>query len=801
MKELTEIIDNIPCNIIVRTYYGLNNNELARDIERRSKKRMVVLSVCPVKALQNEWMTISSFFKLPNRPLRPSSYDKQGFKINELHIMDISDVSLYPIKILIENLQTIVIPDALSLRCDQLDAMDSFLRLNLDKNVPFGGVQIVLIESFYDSVPKVSIEKQEDKRLQHLYRKKSYYYFDAQIFDSTFWIEYRNSKESIKPAQYKIPEVTNEVFGKDIKLSENTESSDLLLDKLIEFQLSSENYEYCLAIHVNEDFAQFHNQKAFSKLQCYYHKAVSNGKFDHKKQLVPFKLKLAINSLVVFVDNDIKGIYRKGQVGRIVSIERKGVNIHALTVFCDGKEIEILPKKWKEYIYCYNEKSKEITKKQIGDYCQFPFLTSFGIMIDSFLAQSATGVLLTSYPITDTIIAYSPKIAGRVNFPTIFPSFDISKNISFRYKTEPKPIDWASSINLSILSKVQIWSPDESFDLGSYSNCCVIYASFDFSNKNLKSTVEKILNNDPNALGEVISWFYGTNYSLKTLTQYLGDSLLLADNPLKTYRIENPILLGLILLSLPLSEVEEDMYECLIKLSHLQNASNNAFGYFVGAAIAECLGLFDIAKLWYELSLLHKNRSFVRYNYGKLLQKKYPKQPQSAVLILNGALHCLFDKFMIDDLFYLLSEVELIARDKSNSLLKSLNMRDKEAFVGFFHHSVESFKSLNFENCHFPSPELAKTIEVIQCFLVELEGNRELLHLFHYSVGFDKQTLLGGFYIQYPWLLSNSTDYKEGTFYDDDPDFENKILEAEARNYIDYPWEDYKIDPFDTNYF
>ncbi len=106
---------------------------------RRASKKTVVLAPTGVAALNCGGETVHSFF-----------YFKPDITISKIKRKKLSEKSIY------KKIETIIVDEASMLRCDILDCIDKFLRLNREKRQePFGGVQMVFIGDLKQLPPVV----------------------------------------------------------------------------------------------------------------------------------------------------------------------------------------------------------------------------------------------------------------------------------------------------------------------------------------------------------------------------------------------------------------------------------------------------------------------------------------------------------------------------------------------------------------------------------------------------------------------------------------------------------------------
>ena len=117
---------------------GTGKTTFLRKLREQSPKNMAVVAPTGVAAINAGGMTIHSLFQLPVRTLipTPQSY-KQLFAEQRMYQRK---------RNLLYHLEMLVIDEISMVRADVLDAIDAVLRrYKYRKDVPFGGVQLVMI--------------------------------------------------------------------------------------------------------------------------------------------------------------------------------------------------------------------------------------------------------------------------------------------------------------------------------------------------------------------------------------------------------------------------------------------------------------------------------------------------------------------------------------------------------------------------------------------------------------------------------------------------------------------------------
>lgn len=132
-------------------------------LENLEDDKPVVLAPTGVAAVNVGGSTIHSFFKFPPRYIHLDSIH------NDYHWQDQFKRSL----------KTVIIDEISMVRADMIDNIDAFLRLNMDIDLPFGGVKLIMIGDMHQLPPVV-----EDSLVPYFRQVySSPYFFSAKAWE------------------------------------------------------------------------------------------------------------------------------------------------------------------------------------------------------------------------------------------------------------------------------------------------------------------------------------------------------------------------------------------------------------------------------------------------------------------------------------------------------------------------------------------------------------------------------------------------------------------------------------------
>ena len=342
---------------------GTGKTTFLRQLREETKKQMVVAAPTGIAAIHAGGVTLHSLFQLPLGPFIPTEENAKTLIANNKMRADRR-------KILYE-LELLVIDEVSMLRADVLDALDVLLRhFRYKRNVPFGGVQLILIGDLYQLSPVVHGDE---------WRVLASYYNGVYFFQSKVW-------QQISPVYIEL----------DTIFRQKNEDFIEILNQVRNNCLSSHNLQKLNALY-NPNFVgsdndfhvtlTTHNQKADTinavelakiKSESSMFAAKVQGDFAEKNFPTDSNLELKVGARVMFVKNDDSNprLFYNGQLGKIEKIEDEVIYVSS------GEQlIEVTPMAWRNLRYTVDEKSKKIDEEMIGSFVQYPLRLAWAVTI------------------------------------------------------------------------------------------------------------------------------------------------------------------------------------------------------------------------------------------------------------------------------------------------------------------------------------------------------------------------------------------------------------------------------------
>lgn len=358
-----DIIETTNTNLFLTGKAGTGKTTFLRRLKEESSKRIVVVAPTGIAAINAEGVTIHSFFQLSFAPFIPDAQYKlkeQQYRFSKQKIR------------VIQSIDTLVIDEISMVRADLLDAVDSVLRRFRKNQLPFGGVQMVMIGDLGQLAP---VAKDDD--WQMLSR-----YYDTPYFFSSI---------ALKSTRYAIVELKTVYRQSDSHFVEllNRVRDNRADDKVLaalnsryipNFQPRVEEGYIRLTTHNYQAQQENERQLALLPGKPYTYEASISGKYP--EMLFPTEqiLTLKEGAQVMFVKNDSSAdkAFYNGMIGTVTEINEKNFFVRTKDT---GVVIKVEHEQWENTRYEIDERTNEITEEIEGTFKQFPVKPAWAITV------------------------------------------------------------------------------------------------------------------------------------------------------------------------------------------------------------------------------------------------------------------------------------------------------------------------------------------------------------------------------------------------------------------------------------
>lgn len=350
-------------NIFLTGKAGTGKTTFLHNLKNISHKRLVVVAPTGVAAINAKGVTIHSFFQLPFGPQIPGSESPtiksktRRFNKDKINI--------------IRSMDLLVIDEISMVRADLLDGIDNTLRRFRNRNLPFGGVQLLMIGDLQQLAPVVKDD--EWNLLRDHY--ETAFFFSSKALQLTQFVSiellhvFRQSDEKFISLLNSVRD--NKIDNDVIDALNARYDPNFDLDKAGYIILTTHNAK-AKEINVSRLNRLKENPHAF--------RANVSGIFPEYIYPTNFELVLKKGAQVMFVKNDPNPAkeYYNGKIGKVTNISSSSITVECVG---DDELIEVGKVEWEKMKYTLDDQSKEIKETVEGVFTQYPLKLAWAITI------------------------------------------------------------------------------------------------------------------------------------------------------------------------------------------------------------------------------------------------------------------------------------------------------------------------------------------------------------------------------------------------------------------------------------
>lgn len=342
---------------------GTGKTTFLKYIAQSTLKRFVILAPTGVAAINAGGSTIHSFFQLPLCPYLPDVPEL----VTEYQMPDKYRSLKKERQKIIRTLDLLIIDEISMVRADLLDAVDATMRRYRHNDLPFGGVQLLMIGDAQQLSPVV--KEHERPFMEKVYPSPYFFYSKALQKLSYVTIELQTVYRQ-KDADFL--ELLNAV-------RENRVTQGVLnvLNSRLNAYKDDGNTIRLTTHNAQSDTV---NTRKLEELpgELRMFEADIEGDFPENIYPADFVLSLKEGAQVMFIRNDSEGEYYNGKLGKVVSIKPNGVvEVESLD---GGDPVWVSPVEWENVQYALDEEG-EIVPSVIGKFRQLPLRVAWAITI------------------------------------------------------------------------------------------------------------------------------------------------------------------------------------------------------------------------------------------------------------------------------------------------------------------------------------------------------------------------------------------------------------------------------------
>ncbi len=363
LKLAYDFVEYTDRNVFLTGKAGTGKTTFLHNLKKSTHKRMIVTAPTGVAAINAGGVTLHSFFQLPFGPAIPGSAphgspNQYKFSREKTNV--------------VRSLDLLVIDEISMVRADLLDGVDGVLRRCRRSDLPFGGVQLLMIGDLQQLSPVV---KEDDEAvLREFY--DSMYFFGCRALSLSELVVIE-LKHIYRQSDTRFIELLNRVRDNQLDQASLQE-----LNSRYRKDFRPDDHEGCITLSTHNRTADAINEARLRGLPDKPHsfRAKIEGDFPEYSYPTLPALTLKKGAQVMFVKNDPSSekLYFNGKIGRITRIGDRSVSVK-----CPGDDAEITAEAaiWENIKYRIEPTTMEIARDKVGSFEQFPLKPAWAITI------------------------------------------------------------------------------------------------------------------------------------------------------------------------------------------------------------------------------------------------------------------------------------------------------------------------------------------------------------------------------------------------------------------------------------
>lgn len=352
-----EMMEGTRRHLLVTGRAGTGKSTLLGLFKKSTSKNAVVLAPTGVAAVNAGGSTVHSFFKFPPEVL---AREKVKFLPEKRELL--------------ESLETLVIDEVSMVRADLMDAVDISLRQNRGRDVPFGGVQLILFGDLYQ-IPPVVEDPQVRDYLEDVYGGP--HFFCAPAF------------REIDLAVVELTQVYRQSDPHFLEILDAVRKGTFTGEHLAAVNsragISPPEGEAVITLAARNSTVSRINLEQLKKLpgRTYVYAAEIEGQFDKKSYPTDEVLYLKEGAQVMLLTNAPHRLWVNGTLAVVEELSASSVEVSA-----GGVTFAVEPAVWEKVEYYYDREEKKIKSRVTGTFRQLPLKLAWAVTIHKSQGQT-----------------------------------------------------------------------------------------------------------------------------------------------------------------------------------------------------------------------------------------------------------------------------------------------------------------------------------------------------------------------------------------------------------------------------
>ena len=354
-QKAFDLVANTNTCLFITGKAGTGKTTFIKRIQAEINKNFLVLAPTGIAAIAVGGQTMHSFFGFPMQAMGPHTR------------LDV----LPEKRMLLDEIDTIIVDEASMVRSDMVDGMDRYLRMAFNTNMAFGGKQIVFVGDLFQLPPVVKQGSADAEMLRDLYGPGLPFFYKAFVLKRMnlpkieFQKVYRQSDVDFLTILNKMR--NGEVKSEDLALLNKHVGTD---ENNEDFSVTLTSFNY-MAEKINEEKLNEIEEEEF------LYQATIQDDFKKNDVPVPEVLRLKVGAQVIFCRNNPNSGYMNGTIAKVSALDESKI----LVRLENGSEIEVYPVSWENIQSQYNRKTRKMESTVIGSFTQYPIKLAWAITI------------------------------------------------------------------------------------------------------------------------------------------------------------------------------------------------------------------------------------------------------------------------------------------------------------------------------------------------------------------------------------------------------------------------------------
>ncbi|RKQ51438.1 helix-turn-helix protein [Roseivirga pacifica] len=369
-----EFVNTTNRHVFLTGKAGTGKTTFLKHIVKNTHKKAIVAAPTGIAAINAQGVTLHSLLQLPfgafipERTMQPVANSQFTTLYNLFSGLRFNSAK----RNLLQEMELLIIDEVSMLRADLLDCIDHMLRyLRKERNIPFGGAQILFIGDLLQLPPVVKDD--EWNILKNHYN--SSYFFEAKALQGSPLVHVELEK-IYRQSDEKFIGILNR-FRED----KQTNADIGFLNQYYKPNFDEQAAQGYIHLTTHNRKADQINSDRLVELDTkpYTFEAEISGDFPENSFPISEHLVLKEGAQVMFIKNDPSGAgqFFNGKIGQVASLSSSTIKVK----FENGETVIVPQYTWENKRYTLNKTTNEIDEKILGSFTHFPLKLAWAVTV------------------------------------------------------------------------------------------------------------------------------------------------------------------------------------------------------------------------------------------------------------------------------------------------------------------------------------------------------------------------------------------------------------------------------------